>query len=190
MIIGEDVAHKRAERCRRLWAKCGCIDCPCGEEPGDQDSDQKQPEDHDRGKPRRSHDTQSVHPADAPACLASPAHLIEADRGRGADEREPRGEREQERQEVIPERPRGEQEANQRIDQRDQDHIRSERGNIVDPRPDCRPEVRDRQAPDHRHRRGAAVGNQARRLAHGMAARRELIRRPLDRISDVLFCQA
>ena len=120
------------------------------------------------------------------ALLAPPAHLVEPDRGKRADQREARGQREEQRHHVVAEDQPPQHQAEDGVDDAEEDDIGAVGGEIVEPFGERLPQVAQPDAPDRR-RRGLRLrrgGDGAPGRVDGVSRQPQLIDAPFDRISD------
>ena len=120
---GEGVAEEGAERGRRFGAEGRVVDAVRGQHPDDEDATEHQAEHRDRGEGGMLDDLEGMGPARLLADLAPPAHLVEADSGDRAEQREPRYHREEQRHQVAVEGEPGEQDTDHRVEHAERDHV-------------------------------------------------------------------
>ena len=126
-------------------------------------------------------------PARLLAFLAHPAHLVEADPGDGADQREPRDHREEQRHEVAVEGDPGEQHADDGIEQAEGDHVGATGAEVLHALSQHVAQIVDGDAPDAGMRQiGRCHGRYGSRSTRSACPRQRLRARP--RTADCRWC--
>ena len=145
--------HETCERGRRGRTQGDLVNRLGGEQPQQKDRHQHHPQHDDRAERGRAEDPERIRPGDRHARFAAPAHFIEADRGQGADQRKPGGERENQRQQVVTKCQPRQDETDERIEHAEKNDVGAKRSEIVISPGKDMPEVAHPDAPDGRRGR-------------------------------------
>ena len=112
-------------------------------QPDCEDHCEDQAEAENRAEGGRAEHIERVRPGHLEPLFAPPAHFIEADGGDRSDQGKARNQREDQRQHVVAKSELAENEAGERIDQADEDHIGPVLAKVLEPLGQGIPEVRE-----------------------------------------------